>query len=167
MAAVDTREQRLSCCLVHAEAIVGHGDEHIVAVGVGADVDVERPIVAHGVAHRVLHHRLHDERRHQHVAAARRDVLALLDTVLAKARVLEAQVAPRLLELARERDELVGALERLAIEDRELTEQRPGLRGVCAREGGEGVDRVEEEVRVDLRLQGLDLGLCRKLGRRA
>ena len=100
----------------------------------------------------VLHDRLDDKGRDEHVPTSEANVLVLGDAVLAKASMFEAQVAPGLFELAGKRDELVRALERLTIEDRELTKEIARTRRVRARERRDGVDGVEQKVRVDLRL---------------
>ena len=116
------------------------------------------------MSHSVLNNGLHDEGGHLDLAATGLHVLGQHDAVLAKARLLDGEVAARLLELGPQRDGRLGALERAAVEDRELAQQVAGPRGVGAGERRNGVERVEQEVRVDLRLQGLDLGARGNLG---
>ena len=100
----------------------------------------------------VLHDRLDDKCRDEHIPAPKADMLVFGDAVLAKASMFEAQVTPSLFELTGKRDELVRALERLTIEDRELAKEIARTRRVRARERRDGVDGVEQKVRVDLRL---------------
>jgi hypothetical protein len=80
-----------------------------------------------------------------------------------KRGMLEREVAPRLLELAGKRQHLLGSFERLAVEGRKIAQQHTGLCRVGPDERGDRVERIEEEVRIDLGLEGLDLGTCRKL----
>lgn len=82
-----------------------------------------------------------------------------LQAVLAEARQLEHEVTLGLLELAAELDQVAGILERAAVELRELAQQRTGARRVGARERRDGVDGVEQEVRVDLALEHFELHL--------
>ena len=107
------------------------------------------------MAHRVLHQGLDQERRNHHVLDLGLHVANQLQAVLAETRQLEHEVALRLLELAAELDQVAGILKRAAVELRELAQQRAGTRGVGARERSDGVDGVEQEVRVDLALEHL------------
>lgn len=63
-----------------------------------------------------------------------------------------------------EREQRLRALQRGAVKGRELAQQVARLGGVGAREARDGIERVEEEMRVDLRLQRLDLGAGGQLG---
>ncbi len=104
---------------------------------------MERVVLVHGVTHRVLHDGLHDEAGHHDFAAALLDAHALDDAVLAEARLLDVQVALRLLDLGGQRDERLRVLERPPVEHGELAQQVTGLGGVGARERRDGVERVE------------------------
>ena len=110
----------------------------------------------------VLNDGLDDKGRHAQIAEI---VNIRLEThaLYAKTSLLKRKIAHRLLHLAIERDEVVGVLERLSIKRREFAQKDTGASWIGADERGDGVDGVEEEVRVDLRLKGLQLCLGCKL----
>ena len=143
--------------LGHAHAVVRHAHDNVVAFHLARHADGELAFRRHGMAHGVLHERLDEEGRHHHVVDVRLDVHFHGYPVLAETRDLERKVAFRLLYLAREQDEVGGVFQRAAVEHGELAQQDARLLGVRADERGDGVDGVEQEMRVDLALQRLQL----------
>ena len=108
---------------------------------------------------RVLDERLDEKRRQANRERLRRGVDLHLE-LRAKARLLEGQVALDVLELLGERDELAGTGERPAAVVRKGEDQLAGPVRVGADEAGDRVQAVEEEMRLDLGLQGLQLRGC-------
>ena len=104
------------------------------------------------VAHRVLHQRLQHQRRHARAADARVDVPADLQP-LAVADLLDRQVALRQVDLLVQRDRVAGIGQRHAEQLRQVLEHALGARRVDAHQRQRGVQRVEQEVRPDARLQ--------------
>ena len=84
--------------------------------------------------------------------------------VLTKASLLELQVAQRLGDLSLDGNELAGVLERSAVELGELAQELASPQGLGTGERRDGVQRVEQEMRVDLGLQRADLGAGGELG---
>ena len=115
------------------------------------------------MAHGVFHKRLHHECRHHHAFQARLDIDVNGKAVFAEPRHFEREVTHRLLDLARQLEQIVGILECAAIEHGELAQQHAGAIGVGAHERRDGVDGVEQEVRVDLALERLELHGGREL----
>ena len=85
------------------------------------------------------------------------------DAVIAKASAFKRKVAVGLGELARDGDQRTGVIERRAVKRREVAKQLACASGLRARKRGDGVERVEQKMRVDLRLQGAKLGARRQL----
>ena len=94
----------------------------------------------------------------------RGSISSLTTTRSPKRASSNVQVAVRLLQFEFERNELVAALQRAPVERREFAEQLARARRVGADERSDRVDGVEQEVRVDLRLQRLELHARRELG---
>ena len=86
------------------------------------------------------------------------------NAILAKTGLLKRQVAQRLLDLAPDGDKRSGIVERRAIERGELAQELASAQRLGARKGRNGVERVEQEVRVDLSLQRAHLGTGGELG---
>ena len=150
--------------LVHAHTVIGHRNQNrILAVLVHRHIDHQRIGVSHTVAHGVLDNRLNHKCRHQRVLDVLGDIEGRQHAVLAKARLLKRQVALGLCNLARNRNERSRVVERGAVKRRELAQQLAGTQRVGARKRRDGVEGVEQEVRVDLCLQGAHLGAGRKL----
>ena len=105
---------------------------------------------------RVLDEGLDEERRQAH--GERVGCRIDLDLELRpEARLLEREVALDVLELLGDRDELAGTGERPAAIVREGEDQLAGSVGIGADEARDRVQAVEEEMRLDLRLQRLQL----------
>ena len=143
----------------NSEAVVSNGHAQAAAADAGTDDEPQRPLGL-AVLDRVLDERLDEERRQAHRERLGRGVDLNLE-LRAKARLLERQVALDVLELLGERDELAWACERPAAVVRKGEDQLAGPVWVGADEAGDRVQAVEEEMRLDLRLQGLQLGGCR------
>jgi hypothetical protein len=116
--------------------------------------------VAQAVAHRVLHEGLHAERRHARVAQRRRDV-DVHAQALAHAEPLDGEVLLDELELLGQGDLVPRvAAQRRAQERAERQEGVGGARVLAvAHEGHGGVERVEDEVRAELRAERPELRL--------
>ena len=106
---------------------------------------------------RVFDERLHEKRRHHHLVGRGADA-AVDDEVVAEARLLELEVRLDVPHLVGERDELRGLAQRGAAVLGERRDQMPRLVRLRADKRRDRVERVEEEVRLDLRLQGGELG---------
>src|ERR1051326_1184840 len=139
----------------HAGAVVAHADDDAVAVAPRDDLDDPRL----AVLERVLHDRLEDEMRHERVERVGRDVAHRAQASL-KADLHDLDVAVEQLHLLAQRHLARGARVDGAAE--ELAEARDHL----ARAGGialdhrrDRVERVEEEVRIDLHPQRVEPGL--------
>ena len=83
--------------------------------------------------------------------------------VLAKARLLKGEVALGLGDLPRNRNQRTRVVERGAVERRELAQQLAGAQRIGARKRRNGVERVEQKMRINLSLQCAHLGASRKL----
>ena len=120
---------------------------------------MKRAFIFHGVPYGVLNNRLNQKRRNLNVFASLIDMLGLLDTFFSKTSLLNCQIPARLCQFLRKRNECtLRALKRTAIKHRELAKQVSRLIGVCARKRCNGIKRIEQEVWINLRLQGFDLG---------
>ena len=142
-----------------AAAVVAHGHAQPPEAHLGAHDDAQRA-VALAVLDRVLDERLHEERRHRHRARGRRHAQLDLERV-AEARPLERQVRLDVDELLRQVDERRRAAQRPAAVLGERQHEVARLLGLRAAEGRDRVQRVEQEVRLDLRLQRGQLGVRR------
>ncbi len=83
---------------------------------------------------------------------------------LTEASLLEHQIHGHVLELAAELDELISRFERAAVESSELPKQLASPLRIGPDEHGDGVDGVEQEVRIDLRLEGFEFHSCGEFG---
>ena len=156
-------KQSGSGAFVHAHAVIGdHNQNRIFAIPVDRHVD-HQCIVAHTMAHGILDDWLDYKCRHQRVLDVLGHVEGRQHAILAKARLLKRQVALGLRDLARHGNERARIVERGAIERGELAQQLAGAQRIGTRKRRDGVERVEQEVRVDLRLQGTHLGTGREL----
>ncbi len=84
--------------------------------------------------------------------------------LVAKADALDVEVVVGEVELFAEGDEGVAVAEEDAEDVRELDDHLAGEVGLGADERGDGVEGVEEEVRVDLALQGVEAGFEQEAG---
>ena len=107
--------------------------------------------------HGVFHQRLDEERRDEKIFHLWLYVHFHGHAVFPEPRDLEREVAQSLLDLAGEQDEIGRVFQRPAVEHGELAQQHARLFRVGADKRGDGVDGVEQEMRVDLALQGLQL----------
>ena len=139
-------------------AVVGHAQ-----LDVGAEVaPLDRHAPALGprldaVADGVLDERLQRQHRHDRVQHLGVDLDAHAQP-LAEARLLEPQVLLHVLQLVGERHVRALAGERVADELGELDQQLARLLRPRVDEGGDGGERVVDEVRRDLRAQRPQLG---------
>ena len=81
----------------------------------------------------------------------------MYQALIAKASTLEHEIALCLLNLTRQRDEVLAVLQKATVVHGKLAQHRACLVGIRARVAGDRVDGVEEEVRINLRLQELQL----------
>ena len=143
--------------LRHAQAVVVHLDD---GVGV-ADVRLDRDAPAADLARepvldRVLDERLQDHARHDHVERLRRDLL--VDAELRpEADDLDREVLVDRLELLAQRDEVIRAAHQPPQQPGELRDQHARRLGLRPDQRRDRRERVEEEVRVDLVGERLDL----------
>ena len=107
--------------------------------------------------HRVLHQRLEREHRHDRLQHLGVDLHAHAQP-LAEARLLEPQVLLHVAQLVGHRHVCALARERIADELRELGQQLARLLRARVDEGGDGGERVVDEVRRDLGAQRTQLG---------
>ena len=120
---------------------------------------MKRAFIFHGVPHGILNNRLNQKRRNLNVFASLIDMLGLLDTFFSKTSLLNCQIPACLCQFLRKRNKCtLRTLKRAAIKHRELAKQVTCLIGVCARKRCNGIKRIEQEVWINLCLQGLDLG---------
>lgn len=145
--------------LVHAHTVVGYGNQDcVVAVLMDGHVDPQGTVIAHAMPHGVLDNRLDYKGRDQRVLDILGDIEGRQYAVLAKARLLKGKVALGLGDLTRNRNQGTRVVERGTVERRELTQQLAGAQRIGARKRRDGVERVKQKVRIDLRLQGTNLG---------
>ena len=113
---------------------------------------MERIFVAHRMAHRVFHQGLDHKCRHQCILDFLVDIDIHPNAILAKTGLLKRQIAQRLLDFAADRNKRARIVERRAVERGKLAQQLAGTQRLGTRKGRNGVERVEQEVRVDLGL---------------
>ena len=118
----------------HTHAVVAHAHNHVVARDLARHLDSQLPLARHGVAYSVLHERLQQKRRHQHVFHTRIDPHLHLHAVGTETRHFEREVPLRLLHLTREHDQIGGVFKRSAIEHGEFAQQLARRFGVGANE---------------------------------
>src|SRR6185503_14428326 len=144
-----------------AHAVVLDRDREAVVVGAARERErAGAHLVAEAVDDGVLDERLEQHRGHR--GRTHTLVAALVDgETVAEAHLHDRDVLPHQLELLVERDPMpIGALERLAEKAAEPPERLFGALVVALLdEHGHGVHRVEQEVRVDLHAQRLQLQL--------
>src|SRR2546421_337905 len=143
-------------------AVVADLKEERVAASLGAHADVAgRGALRDAVAYGVLDERLKYQVRHAAVEDARVNFEARRQAVV-EAHALDLQVAVQEFELASERNLLRrGGVEREAEEVAEPCDHLIGGFRIAVYERGGGVQGVEEEVRAQVHLEGLELGLRR------
>ena len=143
-----------------ARAVVGHAELEPAVRPARTDhhAAARRPR-ADGVLERVLHQRLQQERRHRRVVQPGRDVPAHLEPV-AEAGLLDLQIEPQESQLLLQRRLLPVAVEQRHPQEIGELHDHPSRRGgIVADQHGDRVEGVEEKVRLELRLQGAELGL--------
>jgi hypothetical protein len=141
-------------------AVVVNRKQQLVLVAAGAEPQhPRRGIARDAVLHGVLRQRLEHQAGHQRREAFGRDVILDLQPVL-EADALDLEVAADEIQFALERvHRLLAVLQRAAQELAEAGDDVLGLAGaVVADEAGDGVERVEQEVRVQLHLQRVEAG---------
>ncbi len=109
------------------------------------------------VLHGVLHQGLQAQERDAHPEHLGRHLQGDVQPVT-EAGLLQEQVALHRAQLLGQGGELAVLAEGVAGEVGELQQQVAGPVGIGAHEGGDGAERVVDEVRADLRAQGADLG---------
>jgi hypothetical protein len=135
----------------------------IVAAALGGNPDLRAGVAGfHPVLDGVFHQRLQQQRRQG--GAARRFVeLPLHAQALAEARLLDLQIVPRQLGLLRQRGRSALLRQRMAKQLGEVFQDGLGALRLFAHQRDRGVQRVEQEMRPDARLQ---LGQPRRGGSR-
>ena len=135
---------------VKARTVVRHLHDPLVLLGAGAHRDAAAVLVlAHTVAHRVLHDRLQRQRGDAEVR--HRDVI-LHPQHVAKAHLLQRQIVARVVQLLREGDRR-RRLERVHVAAQKLRKMHDrvlGLGRVAVDQLADRAQGVEEEVRLDL-----------------
>ena len=134
-----------------AAPVVAHGHAQPPAPHACAYEEVQRP-VGLAVLDRVLDERLDEERRQPDGERVGSGVDGHGE-LRPEARLFEVEVAAHVPQLLLERDELAGAREAAAEVVREREHEVARALGLRADEGGDRVERVEDEVRLHLRLQ--------------
>ena len=108
------------------------------------------------VLDRVLDERLQDHARHDHVDGVGRNLLAHAQ-LRPEAHDLDVEVLVDRLELLPQRDEMLLAAQQTAQEAGQLVDQRSRRLWLRANQRRDRRERVEEEMRIDLALERLDL----------
>ncbi len=110
----------------------------------------------------VLDQRLHHERRDFALAATRLDVLHHAQP-LAEAHLLHVKIGPGQRQFfAEENGAAVSQPQRRAQKIREPDRHVPRFRRINCGERADGMQAVEQKMRIDLRLQGFQFGLARQ-----
>ncbi len=156
----DALLQRRQRVLRQPHPVVADFHAQLVALAPGRDVDVPGPaLLGHAVLDRVLDERLQDEVGHERVERLGLHVEAH-DQAIGEARLLDLEVLRQEVELRLERDFLLAdVLERQPQQVAQPHERAIGGLDVAVHQRRDGVQRVEEEVRVELLLERLELGL--------
>ena len=155
-AAVARLEHALGIFLSDPAPVIAHDHAQAAEAHVGAHHDTQR-LIGLAVLDRVLDERLHEKRRHHHLVGRGADA-AVDHEVVAEARLLELEVRLDVPHLIGERDELRRLAQRGAAVLRKRRDQMPRLVRLRADKRRDRVERVEQEVRLDLRLQRGELG---------
>jgi len=146
--------------LREAHSVVPHFDPELVVIPARGDVDVTRPrFTRDTVFDRVLDERLQQQRRHQRVERLGLDLVPDHEAV-GKTCSFDLQVLAEEVELGAERDFLFA--EPLEREPQQVaqTHERPiGGVHVAVHQRRNGVQRVEQKVRMQLLVKGLELCL--------
>ena len=106
----------------------------------------------HAVLDGVFHQRLQDQRRQARSQRARIQ-RPLHAQALAKADLLNVQIAPRQLDFLRQRGAVALLGKSVAEQVRQVFQHALGLFRLAAHQGDGGVERVEQKVRANARLQ--------------
>ncbi len=142
--------------------VIADRDPQAPEADIRPEDDPEWPIRL-SVLDRVLDQGLHEKRWEKDGSRGRRDAPLDLESG-PEARLLQREVRVDVAEFVVERGERRRASKRGAAVVRKGQHEFAGYIGLRAGEGGDGVERVEEEVRFDLRLQRGELGRCAGLG---
>ena len=145
--------------VAHADAVVGYFDEDAVAVelaaqGDGAAVDARLEAVLDAV----FDERLEQDAGDEDVEGSRIDFLFDVQLVGAEADHFDVEVVVGEAEFVAQGDVGVVILEQRAQDVGELHGHFAGEFGLDADQGRDGVEGVEEEVGIDLTLQGVEAG---------
>ena len=138
------------------------------AFALGADADVQRVVRRDAVVLQgVFDERLEAHRRNPPVAQRGVDGRGEFDAVV-EPDFLQRIVLPREIDLVREgREYLLAVFEHMAVDLRQRERELPGLAGTAADQGVERVERIEQEMGVDLLQHLLQVQLRRLLLREA
>ncbi len=154
------READAAARLCAERARVGHADVQLAGVTERLDADENGPAaLLDAVFERVLDERLEDQRRHRGLPRLLGDVpldAGAIDESLAHDVGVEAQ---QVQFLAQRRLRRAVRLQVRPQQVREAHEQAIGTRDVHLHQRGDRVQRVEQEVRLELRAQARQLGL--------
>ena len=144
--------------VVEARAAVGDVDDQEFSVATSRHLDRRRTAdSSHAVLDGVLHQRLHHHRRDPQTRYVRGGLDLDLQPV-PEPGLLDFEVGAGEVHLVLEqRPFALRSAQRVAEDVGELLDRPVGAEGVLVDQSGDGVERVEQEVRVDLRAQGLQL----------
>ena len=159
VAQADPVAQRvLEPLLGHAEAVVAHFDDDVLVADHRADRNASAAdFPCKPVLDRILHQRLQQHARHDHVERLGAD--PLVDTQLrTESDDLDVEVLVHRLELFAQRHEMIGAAHQSPEETRELRDQHARRFRLGPDQRRDRGQRIEQEMRIDLIGERFDLG---------
>src|SRR5208283_3235870 len=125
-----------------------------------ADVDASRIHLGRkAVLYGVLHQRLQDHAGHKVLERGGLEFLHHRQLVAAEARNFNVEVVVEKLKLLAQRNERVSLAQQTAQNIAEFHDHLACRVGITAHQRGNRVQRIEQEVRIDLALQGLHASL--------
>ena len=151
--------QILQDLLWEALALIGNSNMHALPFLRDAQF---HPAVIHRSAampHSVFNQRLDNQRRQAARIGILRDVCRKMDRIH-KARLRDREIVFHIVQLRRKRNEFLVDAERLPVIIRKDEQEASRLTRVRAAQGRNGVERIAEEMRVDLRLKSAELRLA-------
>ena len=145
--------------VAHAHAVVGHFDEIRSPSSAAAQRDrAAMDARLKSMLDAVLDERLQQDAGHQNLERARIDLLFHAQLVGAEADHLDVEIIVGKLQLLAQRNVGVMVLEQGAQNVGQLDGHLAGQLRLAAHQRGDGVERIEEEMGIDLALQGVKAG---------
>ena len=152
-------KQVTNSLFTHSATIISNRYKNIIFVACDVDVNMECSFIFHGVPHCILNNGLNQKRRDLNVFASLINMLRLLDTFFSKTGFFNCQIPACLCQFLRKRNErALRTLKCATIKHRKLTKQVSCLIRICTRKRCNGIERIKQEMWINLSLQGFDLG---------